>query len=58
MVEFLATMVSCPPCKVTCGGEDGPCSGVTSAAGCVGELAAGLGCVGEVFAAFWDFTRC
>src|SRR3954451_14797874 len=58
MVEFLATMVSCPPCKLTWGGEDGPCSGVTSGVCGVGVLAAGWGCAGEGLAAFCGFIRC
>jgi hypothetical protein len=59
MVEFLATIVSCPPWKLTCGGEDGPCSGVTGCAAGVGDgVLAATGCAGDGFAAFLAFIWC
>jgi hypothetical protein len=36
MVEFLATIVSSPPLKLTSGGDDGHCSGVSGGGGGTG----------------------
>src|SRR3954468_9017812 len=50
IVELRARIVSCPPWKLTSGGDDGPCSGVNVGGGTGAGVGAGWVCAAFGFA--------